>query len=174
MNFEGLKNYEFFISLGYVTIIASILTMIVTQIIKVILKKRKKIYVGMDPTEKDVILSRVGRIVALVIYASLYIGNEFYLKHTITFDGALLTGLLSGSTFTLTIAKGLYTMIRQYQKKQTVFEKLKYAEETIKKLEEPLKQGETLQETLENTITTIAKETPNLEIKSKWILTNKK
>lgn len=174
MNFEGLKNYEFFISLGYVTIIASILTMIVTQIIKVILKKRNKIYVGMDPTEKDVILSKVGRIVALIIYTGLYIGNEFYLKHAITFDGTLLTGLLSGATLTLTLAKGFYTMIRQYQKKQTVFEKLKYAEETIKKLEEPLKQGETLQDTLENTITTIAKETPNSEPKSKWVLTNKK
>lgn len=174
MNFEGLKNYEFFISLGYVTIIASILTMIVTQIIKVILKKRNKIYVGMDPTEKDVILSKVGRVVALIIYTGLYIGNEFYLKHTITFDGTLLTGLLSGATLTLTLAKGFYTMIRQYQKKQTVFEKLKYAEETIKKLEEPLKQGETLQDTLENTIATIAKETPDLEPKSKWILTNKK
>lgn len=169
MDFEGIKNFEFFISLGYVTIIASILTMIVTQIIKIMMKKRKILYEGMDSNEKDAILSKAGRIIAIVIYSFLYIGNEFYLHHRISFDGALLTGLLSGGALTLSIAKGLYTMIRQYQKKTNVFEKLKFAEDTIQKL----------QQQIENDDPNKVKQTEQIfdEINNptdkKWVISNK-
>ncbi len=164
MDFSGLTNYEFFVQLGYVTIISSILTMLITWIIKMILKKRKVIKEGMDPTEKDQILSKVGRIVALIIYTALYLGNEFYLKHTITLDGTLLTGLFSGATLTLTLAKGFYTMIRQYQKKKNVFEKLKYCEETIQKLQEPHVPNQPVEELITHVITS--------ESKNRWILSN--
>ena len=96
MDFQGIKNYEFFISLGYVTIISSFLTLIITQIIKVILKKKNVINEEMFASQKDIILSRIGRIISLIIYSSLYILNEYFLKHNIVFDGALITGLLSG------------------------------------------------------------------------------
>lgn len=59
MDFQGIKNYKFFISLGYVTIISSILTLIVTQIIKIILKKKNVINEEMFAPKKDIILSRV-------------------------------------------------------------------------------------------------------------------
>lgn len=141
MDFEGIKNFEFFISLGYVTILASILTMIFMQIVKTILKKRKIIYQEMDITKKDLILSRAGRIIAIIIYSTLYIGNEFYLKHQIIFDGTLLTGLFSGSALTLTIAKGFYTGIKQSQKKKGVFEKLDIAEKTIIELKQTIQKN---------------------------------
>lgn len=165
MDFSGLTNYEFFIQLGYVTIISSILTMIITFIIKLILRKRKVIREEMEPTEKDYILSKVGRFVALIIYTALYIGNEFYLKHTIVFDGALLTGLFSGATLTLTLAKGFYTMIRQYQKKKSVFEKLKFCEDTIQKLQKPCDPNNSVEEVVKS----ITTDKP----KRKWTLTNK-
>lgn len=57
MDFQGIKNYKFFISLGYVTIISSILTLIVTQIIKIILKKKNVINEEMFASKKDIILS---------------------------------------------------------------------------------------------------------------------
>ena len=48
MNFEGIKDYGFYVNMGGFTIIASILTLIFTQLIKIILKKKKIIYEGMD------------------------------------------------------------------------------------------------------------------------------
>ncbi len=166
MDFSGLTNYEFFIQLGYVTLISSFLTLVLTELVKRILKKKNVIKDDMDPNEKDYILSKVGRIIALIIYAALYIGNEFYLKHTIVFDGTLLTGLFSGATLTLTLAKGIYTMIRQYQKKKTVFEKLKFCETTIQKLQEPCNPNEPVNEVVQNITTNVPRK--------KWTLTNKK
>lgn len=163
MDFQGIKNYEFFISLGYVTIISSILTLIITQIIKVILKKKNVINEEMFASQKDIILSRIGRIISLIIYSSLYILNEYFLKHNIVFDGALITGLLSGSALTLTLSKGIYTMLHQYCEKKTLFERLEYVSTIIDKMSEPTDENLTKEEKIEN----FTKE-------NKWILTNKK
>ena len=159
MDFQGIKNYEFFISLGYVTIISSILTLIITQIIKVILKKKNVINEEMFASQKDIILSRIGRI----IYSSLYILNEYFLKHNIVFDGALITGLLSGSALTLTLSKGIYTMLHQYCEKKTLFERLEYVSTIIDKMSETTDEDLTKEKKIEN----FTKE-------NKWILTNKK
>ena len=163
MDFQGIKNYEFFISLGYVTIISSILTLIITQIIKVILKKKNVINEEMFASQKDIILSRIGRIISLIIYSSLYILNEYFLKHYIVFDGALITGLLSGSALTLTLSKGIYTMLHQYCEKKTLFERLEYVSTIIDKMSETTDEDLTKEEKIEN----FTKE-------NKWILTNKK
>ena len=163
MDFQGIKNYEFFISLGYVTIISSILTLIITQIIKVILKKKNVINEEMFASKKDIILSRIGRIISLIIYSSLYILNEYFLKHNIVFDGALITGLLSGSALTLTLSKGIYTMLHQYCEKKTLFERLEYVSAIIDKMSETTDEDLTKEEKIEN----FTKE-------NKWILTSKK
>ena len=163
MDFQGIKNYEFFISLGYVTIISSILTLIITQIIKVILKKKNVINEEMFASQKDIILSRIGRIISLIIYSSLYILNEYFLKHNIVFDGALIIGLLSGSALTLTLSKGIYTMLHQYCEKKTLFERLEYVSTIIDKMSETTDEDLTKEEKIEN----FTKE-------NKWILTNKK
>lgn len=163
MDFQGIKNYEFFISLGYVTIISSILTLIITQIIKEILKKKNVINEEMFASQKDIILSRIGRIISLIIYSSLYILNEYFLKHNIVFDGALITGLLSGSALTLTLSKGIYTMLHQYCEKKTLFERLEYVSTIIDKMSETTDEDLTKEEKIEN----FTKE-------NKWILTSKK
>lgn len=163
MDFQGIKNYEFFISLGYVTIISSILTLIITQIIKMILKKKNVINEEMFASQKDIILSRIGRIISLIIYSSLYILNEYFLKHNIVFDGALIIGLLSGSALTLTLSKGIYTMLHQYCEKKTLFERLEYVSTIIDKMSETTDEDLTKEEKIEN----FTKE-------NKWILTNKK
>lgn len=138
MYIEGLTNYQFYISLGYVTLVASLLTMLSTQIIKVILKKKKVIKEDMNESEKDMILSRIGRISALFFYALLYILNEFFLKHTVIINNTLIAGLLSGSALTLTTAKGIYTMLHQHFKKKTIYEQLEYSEQIIEALEKEL------------------------------------
>ena len=163
MDFQGIKNYEFFISLGYVTIISSVLTLIITQIIKIILKKKNVINEEMFASKKDIILSRIGRIISLIIYSSLYILNEYFLKHNIVFDGALITGLLSGSALTLTLSKGIYTMLHQYCEKKTLFERLEYVSTIIDKMSETTDEDLTKEEKIEH----FTKE-------NKWILTNKK
>ena len=163
MDFQGIKNYEFFISLGYVTIISSVLTLIITQIIKIILKKKNVINEEMFASKKDIILSRVGRIVSLIIYSSLYLFNEFYLKHNIVFDETLCIGLISGSALTLTLSKGIYTMLHQYCEKKTLFERLEYVSTIIDKMSETTDEDLTKEEKIEN----FTKE-------NKWILTNKK
>lgn len=156
MSFTEMKDYKFYLTLGLLTLISSILTMIITQIIKMILKKKKIIYEEMEESKKDLILSRLGRVVALIVYSSLYIIKELYLKNTIIINGSLLAALLTGATGTLIMAKGIYTILHQWSKKNTVFERLEYAEK-IKDLFEK----ENLQFREDKT-------------KRIWILTNKK
>ncbi len=165
MDFQGIKNYEFFISLGYVTIISSILTLIVTQIIKIILKKKNIINEEMFASKKDIILSRIGRIVSLIIYSSLYLFNEFYLKHNIVFDETLCIGLISGSALTLTLSKGIYTMLHQYSEKKTIFEKIEYLNNIENVLKKETNENLTKEEQVDNMINEITK--------NKWVLTNK-
>ena len=165
MDFQGIKNYEFFISLGYVTIISSILTLIVTQIIKIILKKKNIINEEMFASKRDIILSRIGRIVSLIIYSSLYLFNEFYLKHNIVFDETLCIGLISGSALTLTLSKGIYTMLHQYCEKKTIFEKIEYLNNIENVLKKETNEKLTKEEQVDNMINEITK--------NKWVLTNK-
>ena len=165
MDFQRNKNYKFFISLGYVTIISSILTLIVTQIIKIILKKKNIINEEMFASKKDIILSRIGRIVSLIIYSSLYLFNEFYLKHNIVFDETLCIGLISGSALTLTLSKGIYTMLHQYSEKKTIFEKIEYLNNIENVLKKETNENLTKEEQVNNMINEITK--------NKWVLTNK-
>lgn len=170
-----MKNYEFFLSLGYVTLLASVVTLVITQIIKTVLKKQKVIFPEIEASHRDTILSTVGRIVALIAYAGLYIGNELYLKHAITFDEELITGLLSGGALTLTISKGFYTMLHQYRNKKTVYEKLRYAEKTLKKLQEPAPIKSDPQQIAEEIVNgLVEKKSEANPVRKKWTLTNKR
>ncbi len=159
MSFKEMKDFKFYIVLGIVTIISSVLTMIITQIIKIILQKKKIIYEGMEKSKKDMILSRIGRIVALIVYTCVYIVKEMCLKQEIVFDGALLTGLLIGASGTLLLAKSIYTLLHQWSEKNTIFERLEYAEKAKALLEEELNKKLINEED---------------KTKVKWILTNKK
>lgn len=165
MSFKEMKDVKFYITLGLVMLLSSILTMIFTQIIKIILKKKRVIYEEMEESKRDMILSRIGRIVALIVYSSLYIAKELYFKNTIVFDGALITGVLTGATGTLIIAKGIYTILHQWSKKNTVFERLEYAEKIKDFFQEELNQIHGLK---------ISEKEPEGKVKNTWTLTNKK
>ncbi len=136
MSFAGLEEVNFYISLGYVTLIASVLTMLIMELYKKIIKRNKTGLTEMSATEKDVKLSAVARTIALVMYSLIYLGNEFYLKHTIIIDGTLLTGLLSGATITLTTSKGIYTSIHQMTKKKKTYKELNNIARRLKKDDE--------------------------------------
>ncbi len=152
MNFDEMKNIDFYLSIGLITVISSFITLVLTQIIKVIMKKSKVITKDMESSLVDTKLSMVGRIIASISYVTLYFVNEiFVLKHQIQLSGSLLTSILTGITFTLTNTKGIYTALHQMSKKKDVYEKLEYVETIIKQLDEPID-----------------------ETKKKWILTNKK
>ena len=154
MKFEGMKEYQFYVEVGYVTLLSAFLTLVLTEIIKVILKKKNIIHEGMEASKQDMILIRIGRILALVLYVGLYLGNEWYLHHTVVFDETCITGLITGAAFTLTVAKGMYTTLHQWSKKKDVYDRLAFAEQII---EEQKMEQKACQE----------------ERKQKWILTKK-
>lgn len=133
---EKVTKIEFILSLGIVTLLTSIVTLIITQIIKVILMKTKVINDKTNESKKDVLLSRIGRITGVFVYIVLYIVNELINNKEIIIDEALITGLVSGITISLTLTKGIYTSIHQFLKKENIFDKLEYVEEVISSLNE--------------------------------------
>ena len=133
---EKVTTLEFILSLGIVTILTSVLTLIITQIIKIILTKTKVINDNTNESKKDVLLSRIGRIVGILTSISLYVVNEIMNNQVIVFNEALLINLVSGISLSLTISKGLYTSLHQFFKKENIFEHLEYVEQVINKLNE--------------------------------------
>lgn len=136
MDYSKLATFDFLFSLGYVTLGASVVTLIVTEVAKAILKGAKVLNGGTSAVRKDIVLSRVGRAVALIAYASLYVADVLLVKKgELALDEALLASLLSGGALTLCVSKGVYTGLRQMAKRRGVFEKLEAAEEAVAGLE---------------------------------------
>ena len=133
---EKITTLEFILSLGIVTLLTSVLTLIITQIIKIILTKTKVINDNTNESKKDVLLSRIGRIVGILTYISLYVVNEIMNNQVIVFNEALVINLVSGISLSLTISKGLYTSLHQFFKKENIFEQLEYVEQVVNKLNE--------------------------------------
>ena len=133
---EKITTLEFILSLGIVTLLTSVLTLIITQIIKIILTKTKVITDNTNESKKDVLLSRIGRIVGILTYISLYVVNEIMNNQVIVFNEALVINLVSGISLSLTISKGLYTSLHQFFKKENIFEQLEYVEQVVNKLNE--------------------------------------
>lgn len=133
---EKITTLEFILSLGIVTLLTSVLTLIITQIIKLILTKTKVINDKTNELKKDVLLSRIGRIVGILTYITLYIVNEIINNQVIEFNEGLVINLVSGISLSLTITKGLYTSLHQFFKKENIFEQLEYVEQVINKLNE--------------------------------------
>lgn len=121
------KEYEYFISLGYVVIISSILTLICSQLVKQIIIKKGIITDKTNESRKDILLSNTSRLIALITYTITYLTNELILNNKVIIDKKLLIGLITGSALTLTVSKGIYTYLHQYVKKQKTF---KFLEET--------------------------------------------
>ena len=125
MDYSKLATFDFLFSLGYVTLGASVATLILTEGAKAILKGAKVLNDGTSAVRKDAILSGVGRAVALIAYASLYVVDVLLVKRgELVFDEALLASLLSGGALTLCVSKGDYTGLRQMSKRRGALEKL--------------------------------------------------
>lgn len=164
--------FDFLFSLGYVTLGSSVMTMILTALTKSILKKAHVITTNMNASKKDIILSRTGRIIALIVYASFYVIDVLVIKkNTLVIDITLFASLISGSALTLCISKGFYTGLRQMSKKNSVFEKLEVAEETITKLEKEIKESMDQEEVVRtvplDTTNQVQEQNSN---KNKWII----
>ena len=140
-DFTQIGDLIFFIRMCYVTLAASAATIFILQGYKKRLQKSGKLTEEMSAEQKDAMLSKRGRIVAILVYGALYIANELVLKHTVAFDGMLWAGILTGGALTLGLSKGMYTAFRQWQKKKTVYEKLKFAQEKLNDLQRILKAG---------------------------------
>lgn len=134
MDFEFVKESLFIINLGIEVIGASLLTILVTQIIKIILKKQKVITSEMQEIQKDELLIKVGRITGLIVYLSVFIAKKIILKEEININEELIFSFLQGLTMTLLLAKGIYTMLHQYMNKKTVYEELKKTKEELQEV----------------------------------------
>lgn len=142
MDYSKLATFDFIFSLGYVTLAASVVTLIVTEVVKAILRGAKVLNGGTSAVRKDIVLSRAGRAVALIAYASLYVADVLLVKKgELAFDEALLASLLSGGALTLCVSKGVYTGLRQMAKRRGVFEKLEAAEEAVAGLEREIRES---------------------------------
>ena len=113
MDWNRLKEVEYLYQIGGIVVLSSLLTLVITEIIKRIIKKR---WIDKSEKKKDEILQTTGRCIALVVYTSLTVISELVVNHQIMIDGALLVSLLAGSTMTLNVAKGVYTWIHQKRK----------------------------------------------------------
>ena len=125
MDFEFVKESLYIINLGVEVIGASLLTILLTQIIKMILKKKKVINKEMQEVEKDELLTKVGRIVGLIIYLGVFILKNIILKEEFKVNEEMIFNFVQGLTMTLILAKGIYTMLHQYMNKKSVYEELR-------------------------------------------------
>ena len=140
MDYSKLATFDFLFSLGYVTLGASAATIVLTEVAKLVFRRAAALRPGVDPTRRDIFLSGVGRVMALISYASLYVVDTLLIrKVTLALDSALVASLLGGSALTLVVSKGIYTAIRQMAKRKGVFDKLEAAEEAIARLESEVK-----------------------------------
>ena len=71
--FDEIRTYEFVSSVGILSLVTSLMTLVLMYIIKVILRKTKVINEKSDAIKKDVMLSRIGRVICGIVYISLYV-----------------------------------------------------------------------------------------------------
>lgn len=113
MDFSKMQDYQYFLNLGWVSVAASLLTLLFTFLAKLAMRKKGFIYEGMDAVRKDRILSETARWVAFACYLSLYVGSQFIDGKQISFDGSFLVGVVSGTVLTLAVSKAVYTALHQ-------------------------------------------------------------
>jgi len=115
---EFYNQFSWFVSLGYVTIIATFLTMGLVELLKA--TALKKCLKDADANKKDKVLSLLGSGVSLVIFAACHFGNEMILQHTFFINFNEVTqavSITSGAAITWVAAKGLYTVFHKITKR---------------------------------------------------------
>lgn len=112
---ELVEDFRWFFELGYVTVIATILTILLTQLWKATFLKNA--LSTADSTKKDKILSLAGTITSFVVYAIVWFANQMIVQKTffISFDvNNVVMTIPSGAVTTWLAAKGLYTLIHKW------------------------------------------------------------
>ena len=115
MDWSRLSNTDTFYQISGVTLLASLLSLILTFIFKSV---TKKVWQGKSETQKDTYLRALGRFIAFVTYTLLYLGSDLLTYHQIIFDGTFLVSLLSGSSLTISLSKAIYTWMHQKGKEK--------------------------------------------------------
>lgn len=131
---RSYNELSWFFELGYVVIIATILSMVFTQIWKKTILK--KALVKASDSQKDKILGGCGTITSLVIYGVVYVANEMITQHTfsIVIEWHSAWAIISsGAAVTWVAAKGLYTVIHKAIQRHKEGKSLKENADAIKK-----------------------------------------
>ena len=115
MDWSRLSNTDTFYQISGVTLLASLLSLILTFIFK---RVTKKVWQDKSETQKDTYLRALGRFIAFVTYTLLYLGSDLLTYHQIIFDGTFLVSLLSGSSLTISLSKAIYTWMHQKGKEK--------------------------------------------------------
>lgn len=89
---------------GYLVLLSSILTILLVMLVKKILNKKGKLN-NLDSTQKDYVISHIGRYTALGIYTIVFLINEFVFTHSIEFNDTFLTEIVGGATIILQLQK---------------------------------------------------------------------
>ena len=121
MDWSRLSNTDTFYQISGVTLLASLLSLILTFIFK---RVTKKVWQDKSETQKDAYLRALGRFIAFVTYTLLYLGSDLLTYHQIIFDGTFLVSLFSGSSLTISLSKAIYTWMHQKgkEKKKTLLQ----------------------------------------------------
>ena len=115
MDWSRLSNTDTFYQISGLTLLASLLSLILTFIFKSV---TKKVWQDKSETQKDTYLRALGRFIAFVTYTLLYLGSDLLTYHQIIFDGTFLVSLLSGSSLTISLSKAIYTWMHQKGKEK--------------------------------------------------------
>ena len=115
MDWSRLSNTDTFYQISGVTLLASLLSLILTFIFK---RVTKKVWQDKSETQKDTYLRALGRFIAFVTYTLLYLGSDLLTYHQIIFDGTFLVSLFSGSSLTISLSKAIYTWMHQKGKEK--------------------------------------------------------
>ena len=113
MDWSRLSNTDTFYQISGLTLLASLLSLILT-----FKRVTKKVWQGKSETQKDTYLRALGRFIAFVTYTLLYLGSDLLTYHQILFDGTFLVSLLSGSSLTISLSKAIYTWMHQKGKEK--------------------------------------------------------
>ena len=115
MDWSRLSNTDTFYQISGLTLLASLLSLLLTFIFK---KVTKKAWQDKSETQKDTYLRALGRFIAFVTYTLLYLGSDLLTYHQILFDGTFLVSLLSGVSLTISLSKAIYTWMHQKGKEK--------------------------------------------------------
>ena len=115
MDWSRLSNTDTFYQISGLTLLASLLSLLLTFIFK---KVTKKAWQDKSETQKDTYLRALGRYIALITYTLLYLGSDLLTYHQILFDGTFLVSLLSGVSLTISLSKAIYTWMHQKGKEK--------------------------------------------------------